>query len=106
MLQGMGIHIVHDEVTSIDSANKIAFSSSGGKFEYDKLYLATGSSSFIPPMEGNDLKGVMTLRGLPDAEKIFRIRQGGCLLNQITKPIKKTKCYKDPNGDKGCQLHD
>ena len=70
MLQGMGIHIVHDEVTSIDSANKIAFSSSGGKFEYDKLYLATGSSSFIPPMEGNNLEGVMTLRGLPDAEKI------------------------------------
>lgn len=83
MLQGMGIHIVHDEVTSIDSANKIAFSSSGGKFEYDKLYLATGSSSFIPPMEGNDLEGVMTLRGLPDAEKIKTSIAGGNTKNII-----------------------
>ena len=79
----MGIHIVHDEVTSIDSANKIAFSSSGGKFEYDKLYLATGSSSFIPPMEGNDLEGVMTLRGLPDAEKIKTSIAGGNTKNII-----------------------
>jgi NADH oxidase (H2O2-forming) len=83
MLQGMGIHIVHDEVTSIDSANKIAFSSSGGKFEYDKLYLATGSSSFIPPMEGNNLEGVMTLRGLPDAEKIKTSIAGGNTKNII-----------------------
>ena len=83
MLQGMGIHIVHDEVTSIDSANKIAFSSSGGKFEYDKLYLATGSSSFIPPMEGNNLEGVMTLRGLPDAEKIKTSIAGGNKKNII-----------------------
>jgi NADH oxidase (H2O2-forming) len=83
MLQGMGIHIVHDEVTSIDSANKIAFSSSSGKFEYDKLYLATGSSSFIPPMEGNNLEGVMTLRGLPDAEKIKTSIAGGNKKNII-----------------------
>ncbi len=70
MLQGMGIHVVHDEVTKIDTSNKTALSSKGEVFNYDKLYLATGSSSFIPPIEGNDLEGVMTLRGLPDAERI------------------------------------
>jgi NADH oxidase (H2O2-forming) len=70
MLQGMGVHVVQDEVTKIDTAAKTVFSSNGGNFPYDKLYLATGSSSFIPPIEGNDLEGVLTLRGLPDAEKI------------------------------------
>ena len=66
----MGIHVVHDEVTKVDTANTSVLSSKGEEFKYDKLYLATGSSSFIPPIEGNDLEGVMTLRGLPDAEKI------------------------------------
>lgn len=70
MLQGMGINVVHDEVTEVDAVNKTVLSSRGDEFKYDKLYLATGSSSFIPPIEGNDLEGVMTLRGLPDAEKI------------------------------------
>jgi len=70
MLAGMGIHVVQDEVTRIDAARKTVFVSGGGTYPYDKLYLATGSSSFVPPIEGNDLAGVMTLRGLPDAEKI------------------------------------
>jgi NADH oxidase (H2O2-forming) len=70
MLAGMGIQVVQDEVTRVDAARKTVFVSGGNTFPYDKLYLATGSSSFMPPIEGNDLEGVMTLRGLPDAEKI------------------------------------
>jgi NADPH-dependent 2,4-dienoyl-CoA reductase/sulfur reductase-like enzyme len=70
MLQGQGINVVNDEVVKIDTATKTVFSAKGEQYSYDKLYMATGSSSFIPPIEGNDLQGVMTLRGLPDAEKI------------------------------------
>ncbi len=70
MLNGMGINVVHDEVTKVDSVNKTAQSAGGKIFSYDKLFLATGSSSFIPPIEGSNLEGVMTLRGLPDAERI------------------------------------
>lgn len=70
MLQGMGINVVHDAVTKVDAVNRTVLSSKGEQFEYDKLYLATGSSSFIPPLEGNTLEGVLTLRGLPDADKI------------------------------------
>jgi len=75
-LQGMGIRVVHDEVVKIDAVKKTVLSSSGEEFKYDKLYMATSSSSFIPPIEGNDLEGVMTLRGLPDAEKIKADRVG------------------------------
>ena len=70
MLAGMGIEVVQDEVIRVDAARKTVFVSGGNQYLYDKLYLATGSSSFVPPIEGNDLAGVMTLRGLPDAEKI------------------------------------
>lgn len=70
MLQGMGINVVRDTVTKIDAVEKAVLTARGEHFTYDKLYLATGSSSFIPPIAGNDLEGVMSLRGLPDAEKI------------------------------------
>jgi NADPH-dependent 2,4-dienoyl-CoA reductase/sulfur reductase-like enzyme len=70
MLEGMGIKVVRDEVTKIDRQNKTVLTLENDSFAYDKLYLATGSSSFVPPIPGNDFKGVVTLRGLPDAEAI------------------------------------
>ncbi len=75
--------MVHDEVTKVDAANTTVFSAKGEEFKYDKLYLATGSRSFIPPIKGNDLEGVMTLRGLPDAEKIKASLGGGDVKNII-----------------------
>lgn len=70
MLQGMGVNVVQQEVTKVDSKNKAVYTADGDEFNYDKLYLATGSSSFVPPLEGRDLDGVLTLRGLPDADRI------------------------------------
>ncbi len=69
-LEGAGINVCAAEVTKVDAESKKVLVSDGSEFDYDKLFLATGSSSFIPPIEGKDLDGVMTLRGLPDAEKI------------------------------------
>ena len=70
MLENAGIKMVVDEVTKIDPGKKEVYTASGKGFQYDKLYLATGSRPFIPPIEGKDLEGVVTLRGLKDAEKI------------------------------------
>ena len=70
MLTDQHITVLHDEVTAIDRAAKTVTLADGRKLAYTKLYLATGSSSFVPPIEGRDLQGVMTLRGLPDAERI------------------------------------
>ena len=70
MLQGAGVKVVQDEVTKIDTARKVAVTAGGDEIAYDKLFMATGSSSFIPPIEGNDLKGVVTLRGQNDADHI------------------------------------
>lgn len=82
MLEGMGIKIVRDEVMKIDRQNKTVLTATNDSFAYDKLYLATGSSSFIPPIPGKDLKGVVTLRGLPDAEGIREL-----LAQQNTKNV-------------------
>ena len=70
MLNDQHITVLHNEVTAIDRAAKTVTLADGRKLPYTKLYLATGSSSFVPPIEGRDLQGVMTLRGLPDAERI------------------------------------
>ncbi len=42
----------------------------GSAVPYDKLILATGSRSFMPPMPGNDIEGVFTLWTLDDAMAI------------------------------------
>lgn len=67
MLEGMGVRVVRDEVIQVDPQYKSVFSKGGLQFDYDKLFLATGASPFMPPIEGCDLQGVMTLRGLDDA---------------------------------------
>ena len=70
MLNDQKITVLHDEVTAIDRAAKTVTLADGRKLDYAKLSRATGASSFVPPIEGRDLQGVMTLRGLPDAERI------------------------------------
>jgi len=67
MLENAGIDVVVDEVTRVDAKEKILSGTNCRTFDYDKLFLAMGSRSFIPPIEGSDLKGVMSLRGLDDA---------------------------------------
>ncbi len=80
-LQGLTIHgvqwygdrnidlQVNTPVTDIDTAAKTV-SAGGGKHGYDKLLLATGGYSFVPPIHGADRPGVYSLRTLADAEVI------------------------------------
>lgn len=63
-------------VTAIDSRQKLVITDKGGEFRYDKLLLATGGYSFVPPIKGADLPGVMTLRTLDDAERLRERAKG------------------------------
>jgi len=83
MLEGMGANVIHDGVVSINSNDKTVITAEKKELKYDKLFLATGSSSFVPPIPGNDLQGVMTLRGLPDAENIKRTLADSALKNIV-----------------------
>jgi len=69
-LEEAGIHIVVEEAIKIDPGKKKVRVADGRDFSYDKLFLATGSRSILPNFDGKELKGVVTLRGLSDAESI------------------------------------
>ena len=58
------------EITRIDPDQKLAETRQGEKYHYDKLLLATGGYSFVPPIKGAELEGVFTLRTFDDAEAI------------------------------------
>jgi nitrite reductase (NADH) large subunit len=58
------------EITGGDAGAKFVSDKSGSRYPYDRLLLATGSNSFVPPIRGADLPGVLTLRTLDDARRI------------------------------------
>lgn len=55
----------------IDSENKTVHFQDGTKTSYDKLLITTGSSPFLPPIQGVRNPSVMTLRTLSDAKAII-----------------------------------
>jgi NADH oxidase (H2O2-forming) len=70
MFKNANITNIIAEVTHVDTGKKIVELSDGTSIDYDKIILGTGASQVIPEFEGVDLKGVFTLRGVPDAERI------------------------------------
>jgi nitrite reductase (NADH) large subunit len=61
---------LNTRVTKIDPDRKWVETDQGKRFPYDRLLLATGGNSFVPPMQGADSPGVFTLRTLADADRI------------------------------------
>ena len=54
-------------VADIDSKSNMVIDSEGGSTPFDKLIIATGSSAFVPPMEGTNKNGVFVFRTFDDA---------------------------------------
>jgi len=63
-------------VTQVDATGKFAETDKGDRFPFDKLLLATGGNSFVPPIPGSDSPGVFTLRTLTDADRIKQAATG------------------------------
>ena len=66
---------VHHEALSINRKEKtvnVRDLTSGREYSerYDKLVLSPGASPIIPPIEGNTLPGVFSLRSIPDMDHI------------------------------------
>lgn len=73
---------VNTEVTKIDRKNKsIEYinheTGESGTQEYDKLVIATGATANMPPVPGNNLKGITTLQSMQDADYLRKIRDEG-----------------------------
>ncbi len=58
------------ELVGGDAQARYVTDRQGKRYAYDRLLLATGSTSFVPPIPGADLPGVVTLRTLEDAKRI------------------------------------
>ncbi len=58
------------EIIRIDPDRKLVETRQGEQYRYDRLLLATGGYSFVPPMKGADSEGVYTLRTFNDAGTI------------------------------------
>ncbi len=63
--QGITLH-TGKSITDIDRNKQTVSSADGIKAEYDKLIIATGSNPVILPIEGGQLKGVITFRDIHD----------------------------------------
>ncbi|MHB1676041.1 MAG: nitrite reductase large subunit NirB [Sulfuriferula sp.] len=84
---GITLHL-NKKVVSIDRRKRSVTAEDGTTANYDKLILATGSNSFVLPVPGNDLPGVIGYRDIADTDAMIeaaRIHQhavviGGGLL--------------------------
>ena len=75
MFSKAGINLGKARATGVDRQGKMVALSDGGEAPYDKLLLAVGASAIVPQIEGADLRGVFTLRDVPDAEAMVHFLQ-------------------------------
>jgi nitrite reductase (NADH) large subunit len=59
-----------NSVRKVNSREHSFLLEDGGTVKYDKLLIANGASSFVPPIKGVHSNGIFTLRNLDDAFKI------------------------------------
>lgn len=57
-------------VVGADAQKKVVVTEDKEELAYDRLLIATGSHSFIPPIKGSEKKGVFALRDVQDARDI------------------------------------
>ncbi len=59
---------VSEMITEIDRENKTVANHRGDKYNYDTLVFASGSSAFVPPIQGIEKEGVFVYRTIEDLE--------------------------------------
>ena len=57
-------------ITRAEDQEKVIITEDNRTLSYDRLLIATGSHSFIPPIKGSEKKGVFALRTIKDARDI------------------------------------
>lgn len=68
--QGIDLRL-NTRITGLDAGARRLTTDKGENLPCDRLLLATGSHSFLPPIEGADRQGVFTLRHIKDARAIL-----------------------------------
>ena len=61
---------LEEAIKEIEPDKREVGSTKGNRYGYDRLLLATGGHSFIPPIQGVEKEGVFALRSIGDAQRI------------------------------------
>lgn len=64
--------ILSESIVGIDREKRLVFSASGHSYSYDYLVLATGSSAFVPNIDGVSKEGIFVYRTIEDLESIIK----------------------------------
>ncbi|MEG1548267.1 MAG: FAD-dependent oxidoreductase [Clostridia bacterium] len=70
------IYLVHGVVEAIDPTIREVLLSGGDRYIYDKCIYALGAESFIPPIPGTELPGVISIRAISDVERLRTLLHG------------------------------
>ncbi len=73
----LGVEMLQDKVTAVDSGAKTVSLAGGASASYDKLLIATGASALTPMIPGVESEGVYRCWTLADARNIIRLAQPG-----------------------------
>jgi nitrite reductase (NADH) large subunit len=68
--QGIDLRL-NTRIQGGDVKERLLISEDNQEFPFDRLLIATGSHSFVPPIKGSEKKGVFTLRSFQDARDIM-----------------------------------
>ncbi len=67
---GITLHL-GKKITRIDRGNRLVIAEDGTAVAYDRLLLATGSTPFMLPVPGKELKGVIAYRDIQDTNEMI-----------------------------------
>lgn len=66
-----GAKLVRQKAASVDFDKKIVITDNSEEFSYDKLVISTGANPVIPPIKGNDLENILTVKTEEDLDCIL-----------------------------------
>ncbi|HHO77357.1 MAG TPA: FAD-dependent pyridine nucleotide-disulfide oxidoreductase [Deltaproteobacteria bacterium] len=72
-----GATLIRDRVEKVGFEQKYVHTENGNVYTYDKLVIATGADPVLPPIEGVDLKGVLTFKTEDDLKMIVESAENG-----------------------------
>jgi len=71
------VDLIRDKAIKVDFEKKTVSTENNGEISYKKLIIATGANPILPPIEGSNLKNVMTFKTEEDLRKIIKIVDNG-----------------------------
>lgn len=69
--------LLNSRAERLDTFSKHVILSTGERLGYDRLLIATGGKSFVPPIKNAGKEGVFTIRGLDDAKRVLKYVEQG-----------------------------